>query len=584
MIADDTLLLRARFEDSLDLLRRAYARAEYRGAEIEVWTFDDRERRDALRRALEAAGARAVVRSALKPLLHAVLEEIDFADGDHVFIRYPVTPDAPENRFRLEAYPVAELLCGRGCELIPALVAAGEAPSYEVAIRRAGETLRAHRVFAPNIRRRDHTGEAPLTPTGWLRIRHPERPELDRDEPLETDCERAFLAIMDCVAALPWSGDAPLFNRLEVRIAAPFRDAALPVGHEHVSMAEAMHEEVYFSILEALRLRSGGDATSRAVAPGQIAPMLSRADAGITVEVRTAAHRPRPTGAAAPPRDLSLTREPLTGREIEAALDALGGERFAAVSRLGWRVEGRRHRGAGPGVFLSAGQHANEPTGPVGALRAAPELIARGADLALAPMKNPEGLALCEELYADWPTHMNHAARYTSGGDDLEYVDLGFEKEIYRKARALTGADLHVNLHGYPAREWVRPFSGYLPRDFAMWSLPKGFLLLLRHGPGRGREAQAIVDHVAARLAENADISALTRAQLARYERYAGSSPFETRSGFPFLIQERADLIFPLTLITEAPDETVHGDDFAIWTEAQRIAAIAAYEAVAGSA
>ncbi|MEO1612984.1 MAG: peptidase M14, partial [Pseudomonadota bacterium] len=393
--------------------------------------------------------------------------------------------------------------------------------------------------------------------------------------------EQAFQAVMNAVSGLEWTEDGPLFNRLEAAIAAPFRDHPLPVAGEHLSMAEAMHEDLYFSILEALRLRRGGDETNRAVAPGQIAPMLAFASDAVTVELRAAAHRPQPDEVPGSLVDPAAIRRPMTGGEISTALGALGGAPFSAASRLGWPVEGRRIRGEGPGVFLSAGQHANEPTGPAGALAAAPELIARGADLALAPMKNTEGCALYEELLRDWPTHMNHAARYTGGGDDLEYVDLGFEKEIYHQARALTGADLHVNLHGYPAHEWTRPFTGYLPRDFELWTLPKGFLLLLRHAPGRAGEAQAIVDHVAMRLAENEAVADLTRAQLARYERYAGASPFETRCGFPFLVQERADLDFPLTLITEAPDETVYDEAFAVWRDAQAIAAIAAYEAIA---
>ena len=50
-----------------------------------------------------------------------------------------------------------------------------------------------------------------------------------------------------------------------------------------------------------------------------------------------------------------------------------------------------------------------------------------------------------------------------------------FEVKARREAAALSGARLHVNLHGYPAHEWTRPFTGYLPRGFESWSLPRGF-------------------------------------------------------------------------------------------------------------
>ncbi len=56
-----------------------------------------------------------------------------------------------------------------------------------------------------------------------------------------------------------------------------------------------------------------------------------------------------------------------------------------------------------------------------------------------------------------------------------------FEKAIRVEAEARTNAKLHVNLHGYPSHEWTRPLSGYVPRSFAMWTLPKGFFLIIRH-------------------------------------------------------------------------------------------------------
>ncbi|MEL6793189.1 MAG: peptidase M14, partial [Pseudomonadota bacterium] len=77
MIADDTLLLRTRFEPSLTTLRRDLARPQFKGATIELWTFDNLARRAALADALNIIGAQAVVRSAYKPLVHAFLEEID---------------------------------------------------------------------------------------------------------------------------------------------------------------------------------------------------------------------------------------------------------------------------------------------------------------------------------------------------------------------------------------------------------------------------------------------------------------------------------------------------------------------------
>ncbi|NWM44847.1 peptidase M14, partial [Escherichia coli] len=83
-------------------------------------------------------------------------------------------------------------------------------------------------------------------------------------------------------------------------------------------------------------------------------------------------------------------------------------------------------------------------------------------------------------------------ARYTALGDDLEYRTAAqpHEKAIRFEAQRLSGARLHINLHGYPAHEWTRPLSGYMPRGFAMWTLPKGFFLIMRYQHGWEERAE----------------------------------------------------------------------------------------------
>lgn len=96
--------------------------------------------------------------------------------------------------------------------------------------------------------------------------------------------------------------------------------------------------------------------------------------------------------------------------------------------------------------------------------------------------------------------------RVTALGDDLEYrtpensgAHLN-EKEIRFKAQEVSGANLHVNLHGYPSHEWTRPLSGYVPRNFAMWTLPKGFFLIIRHHADWESQAEALLDKVTRHL------------------------------------------------------------------------------------
>jgi hypothetical protein len=62
-------------------------------------------------------------------------------------------------------------------------------------------------------------------------------------------------------------------------------------------------------------------------------------------------------------------------------------------------VNGIYVRGTLPGLVITGGQHANETSGVVGALRAAHALNARpGAHYALVPLENPDGAALRHHL------------------------------------------------------------------------------------------------------------------------------------------------------------------------------------------
>lgn len=180
---------------------------------------------------------------------------------------------------------------------------------------------------------------------------------------------------------------------------------------------------------------------------------------------------------------------------------------------------------------------------------------------------------------------MHHAARYTALGDDLDYRsaesdrDALYEKAIRLKAHALSGAQLHLNLHGYPSHEWARPLSGYVPRNFAMWTLPKGFFLIMRHHAGWTAQAMALLDRVTRHLGSIPGILDFNRRQIDLYEIHAGETGFQIINGFPCLpaIDERHAV--PLTLITEYPDETIYGDAFIAGHTAQMETVLAAYDA-----
>jgi len=246
-----------------------------------------------------------------------------------------------------------------------------------------------------------------------------------------------------------------------------------------------------------------------------------------------------------------------------------------------------------PTVLISARQHANEPTSTqaVLALLAAelerPRLM-RALNLVVHPLENPDGARLHAALCSLAPNHMHHAARYTAYGADLQAdPELGArligESAQRRDAWRRWHPIVHLNNHGYPAHEWVRPQTGYVPAGFANWSLPVGYLtiLTLRYAPTAPAEAlvAALRERVAKALATERDVSELTRSQVARSSRYRplAATPFRFARGLPFwetiAAPELADddaFAPPLTVITEVPDETVDGARWHACTTAHR--------------
>ena len=579
----DTLLLDLTLPRTLDLWVSEFAQARWRGARVHGWLFEGVAARRAAEQRLQEAGVTATLRSAYKPLLHYFLEEVDCAGLAEVTITYPVHPAAAPRRFLLEAYPLAALLPGCRLEFEP-----GNADlNYQLAFRlKDGRQLQAS-VFAPNRRHVDHLDATSLSPTGWLRTQTAAGPVEQTDAAQKTDYEQVFEKIVHTVSQQPWPVREPYFERLDIRVDLPGTERILPVGHECISTHEALHEDIYFSLLEVFQRRSGRASSDRRLQPGQIVPdvraslaaprlriALSRFDA--TAQDRRAGACP---AHEEPLEQLGIAPHP---DRIAGEMHRLGGQCFGALSRQGRTVHGLYHAAPGAAVLISGGQHANETSGVVGALRAAWHLKAGGnAHFALIALENPDGYALHRELSLQHPRHMHHAARYSALGDDIEYREQPpiYERQARQEALAVSGARLHINLHGYPAHEWTRPLSGYLPRSFELWTIPKGFFLILRHHPGWAARGRALLERVSAALGQVDGLAGYNARQMALYERHAGQLPFEVLNGMACLQSESIHTGAPLTLITEFPDETVHGEAFRFAHTVQMSATLAAVQA-----
>lgn len=560
---------------SVNVLIERFAKSEMRGAKIEAWLFDDQPSRYAAETKLREAGIDAKLRSAYKPLLHFFLEEVDGVALKAVSIRYPRHGNCVENRFLLETYPLSALL--------PQAKISFEASGkddffYEVDLTFSDGRNENHRVFAPNRMHEDFIGETLVSPTGWLIVEHEDSVENAR---FETAYEKLFHDTVSTISAYDWGREEPYFDELNISVGLPITDRRLAYAEETLSLTEAMHEDIYFSLLEVFQKKSGRPVGDRGLQPGQIVPEVRFRDteASVKIEMQPLST----TDALTAEQVLEHAQAPLSADQIRREIAKLGGAPFEAKTRSGRTVRATFVKGSDAPMMISAGQHANETTGVVGALRAANRLAAHnGAHFSISPQENPDGYEVHKRLCALQPHHMHHAARYTALGDDLEYRSGEglYEKAIRVEAEARTSAKLHVNLHGYPSHEWTRPLSGYVPRSFAMWTLPKGFFLIIRHHASWEKEAEQLMDHVTKHLGAIDGLLEYNDAQIKLFEQHAGETGFRIINGFPCMVGVDDRHTVPLTLITEYPDETIYGDAFVKGHTAQMETVLSAYDAL----
>ncbi len=611
------------------------------GHTLELWLFEGVQARQALAIQLQQRGIHAQVYSAYKPLLHAFLEEIDTSTLASVVIEYPRHTAADPRRFLLEGYPLEAVIPGIEVSWVAAQDTAAtststsistEQPVYRLALTDRSGLVRTVQLVAPNALKTDLAlGQQSLCPTGYLRVSDSQSGQLLLAERLETEFEQAFLTLMRWVSDQSWGSSEPYFERLLLRVELPGAEIVDQQGRLLVSTYEALHEDLYFSVLEFFQHRSTRPSGNRGLQPGQIVPdirfwrglvkvyvecypvgsplfklqqpehqsALNDSGACTQESVHTSKQEIKQeikqevkqvikqevkqvikqevkqvisqevkqviSQASAHEINLQTCREPLSSESIRAGLALFSGQPFEVLSRQGRAVTGVHRRGTLPAIVLTGGQHANEASGVVGALRGAQWLAAQPeAHFAVVPLENPDGYALFAQYRAIHPQHMHHAARYTGLGDDLEYREQGpwYETEARQQAIALTQAQLHLSLHGYPAHEWTRPLTGYLPRGFALWSLPKGFFLIVRYQAAYKDLALQWLEALAESVSRLPGVAQFNRAQLQRYESYLGVSGFELKHGIACMLSQNDQQNVGVKLVTEFPDETIAGEEF----------------------
>ncbi|MCE0495677.1 M14 family zinc carboxypeptidase [Vibrio salinus] len=552
-----------------------------RPARVHVWVFADKKSRRLAEQSLEHLGIEARMFSAYKPLLHYFLETlfIDERGFERVEVIYPKGLVASENRFLLESYPLAGLIEDGQLDFIPSHQFSTD---YQVRIHRKNRETELRTVFAPNHIHLSVTGEKIQTPTGWIRA-FDESGVCIKDERLKTDFELAFETIIKAVSTHEWPQQSPYFEQLRVRVEVPAEDEPVGYGHESVSLQEVLHEDIYFTLQEWFKYKEGKDLTARNSQPGQIVPQITYGSAHeYRIDIRQDTYERNEQSDQADDIRLNEADRPLPISVIENQLNQISGEGFSVGTPSGRKVFARYRTGTDKPVMISGGQHANETTGVVGALRAAGQLDGgEQAHFIVAPLSNPDGYALHQKYIRESPYHIHHAARYTALGDDLEYRTQSpfYEKNIRIQARGRSGADLHINLHGYPSHEWTRPLSGYVPNGFAMWTIPKGFFLVMRYKdePYWATLAERFIGQLTLALNEYPDVMKMNRSHINTYQRHAGETGFKMINRYPCILSPVTDYEFPLQLITEYPDETIYGQDFIDGHTIQTATVLAAY-------
>jgi hypothetical protein len=257
-----------------------------------------------------------------------------------------------------------------------------------------------------------------------------------------------------------------------------------------------------------------------------------------------------------------------------------------------------------PTIVYSARQHANEVSSTSHVLRMAELLLTDSAyqeklkkvNVVIHPITNADGAQLAYDLQKITPTHMLHAGYLGSLGVDVTaaqwdadpiYPESGIRPKIWRTWLP----DIFLNPHGYPSHEWVQMFSEYAAwvrtrsvetRDYwsmrGWWMPGFGWLDDARY-PRHKDEQMKLLGMITEYAKQVPETVALNTRAYDRYQRYSfdfdpknfkldftngvliykaikGARANPTSNDF----MTRNPNVTVWDGVTEAPDETAHGD------------------------
>ncbi len=293
------------------------------------------------------------VRHAYRPALHWLLEEVEPLLTGAAALRVSVgaasAAQGAEDRWFRELYPVAELLEAQrpGLRVELALGPAEPAPRFVAEILDARAVVTRTTALAPLL------ADSPLTTGGTVPIaggglRVSSAGCVIAQVLVPTDAEAFWnWFAREVVPALTADLDAsaePHFHEIAIVAALSEPDERLALDHETDSVLEALHEDVYFGLLEAFDQALAADRPRR-LNPGRILPFIrGRPERATTARVtvrawgsdRIGVTTASGTFVAAPASDASVRLQALRGRGGAVHGLALAVDRDAAVERLEW--------------------------------------------------------------------------------------------------------------------------------------------------------------------------------------------------------------------------------------------------------
>jgi hypothetical protein len=269
-----------------------------------------------------------------------------------------------------------------------------------------------------------------------------------------------------------------------------------------------------------------------------------------------------------------------------------------------------------PTIIITSRQHANEVSSTSHTLKLGELLVTDPAykpilkrvNVILHPVTNPDGAVMAYELQKLTPHHMLHAGRYSAlgldvGGGGGVSTALLPESLVRPRMWRMWLPDITLNPHGYPSHEVVQLFAGYVTPHFRAYWSTRGWWTQLSgvrdpRYPEISNATEALRESIVRELNSNRDVHGMNVSHQARYRRWAyGFAPFifdqevYKDTAIYYTDRETGDIrggrrvptptpgqttggagqwpqITFNSGMTEAPDETAHGEWLNLVTKA----------------